>query len=150
MSELKFKLEEKAGVLQVVWSNGSTQPATPVEAELWRRNRELEKAGAELGKYLAPKVLEDAAICLKKLADLKPDKSAVTPSATDKSKYEKTASSTSSSSSSQEGWSEARKQYEKRKKERADAGKAAAQHDADAPRFGKRSATAGPKGFLPG
>jgi len=150
VSELKFKIENKGDVMTVIWSNGSSQPATPVEVELWHRNRELEKAGAELGKYLSPKTLEDAAICLKKLADLKPDKTAVTSSSTDKSKSSTGASSSSASKSGPEGWSEARKQYEKRKKEREDAARAAADAKSDAPRFGKRSPIAGPKGTLPG
>ena len=77
MSKIAYKLEDRNGIMTVVWENGAARNAGEIEVELWRRNRDLEKAASELVAAFTPKTLEKAAAAMRKLEKMEPDASTI-------------------------------------------------------------------------
>jgi hypothetical protein len=142
MSKIAYKIEERSGVMVVTWGNGASRNAGEIEVELWVRNRELEKAAAELVAAFSPKTLEKAAAAMRKLEKMEPDPSLI-----------KTETSLKPTAADNDAQAKLKKRLEEKRRERERAAKEGA---ASAPKSGigdrLRAAVglSGPKGKLPG
>jgi hypothetical protein len=149
VSKIAYKIEDRNGIMTVVWENGAARNAGEIEVELWKRNRDLEKAASELVEAFSPKTLEKAAMAMRKLEKLEPDKTTI-----------KVETKLTASAPDSDAQAKLKKRLEEKRREREAERNRTAAKEAEASAGGPRQGLggriraslglAGPAGKLPG